>query len=85
MSKLEVFKKQTSQRPKVEYVYYSPPDDLFKRLELLCAQRDIRNDSVEVRNEIVSILDLLLKQNAITLKEHKISCIINGVINLELR
>ncbi len=35
----------------------------------MCGERDIGNDSVEVRNEIVSLLDLLLKQNAITSKE----------------
>ncbi len=45
-------------------------DDLFKRLELSFAGRDLGNDSVEVKNEIVSILDLLSKQNAITSKEH---------------
>lgn len=56
---------------KIQYVYYNNPDDLFKRLELLCAERDIGNDSIELRNEVVSILDLLLKQNVITSNEHK--------------
>jgi len=64
---------------KIQYVYYNSIDDLFKRLELLHAERDIGNDSLEVRNEIFSILDLLLKQNSITSKEHiklysKVSC-----------
>jgi hypothetical protein len=56
----------------VQYVYYNSSDDLFKRLELLCAERDIGNDSIEVRNEISSILDELLKQDEINPKEHKL-------------
>jgi hypothetical protein len=36
----------------------------------LCGERDIGNDSVEVRNKIVNILDLLLKQKAIFSKEN---------------
>jgi hypothetical protein len=39
-------------------------------LELLCGERDIGNGSVEVRNEVVSVLDLLLKQKAITSREN---------------
>ncbi len=38
---------------KAQYVYYNNSDDSFKWLELLCAEKDIGYDSVEVRNEIV--------------------------------
>jgi uncharacterized cysteine cluster protein YcgN (CxxCxxCC family) len=62
-----------------KYVYNNNPDDLFKRLELFCGERDISNDSVEVRNEIVSILDLLLKKNAIL--KNIIYYRVNGVNN----
>jgi hypothetical protein len=51
-------------------INYNNTDDLFKRLELSFAGSDLGNDSVEVNNEIVSILDLLSKQNAITSKEY---------------
>jgi len=63
----------------IQYVYYNNTNDLFKRLELLCVERNIRNDSVEVRNEIVCILDIMLKQNAIL--KNIINCIVNGVNN----
>ena len=55
----------------IEYKYYSSPDELIKRLELLCAERDIGNDSIEVRNEIMSILDILLKSKIIDKAYHK--------------
>jgi hypothetical protein len=55
----------------IQYKYYSSPDELIKRLELLCAERDIGNDSIEVRNEIMSILDILLKSKIIDKAYHK--------------
>ncbi len=55
---------------KIQFVYFNNTDDLIKRLELLCGERDIGNGSVEVRNEVVSVLDLLLKQKAITSREN---------------
>jgi len=55
----------------IEYKYYSSPDELINRLELLCAERDIGNDSIEVRNEIMSILDILLKSNIIDKVDHE--------------
>jgi predicted transcriptional regulator len=55
----------------IEYKYYSSPDELIYRLELLCAERDIGNDSIEVRNEIMSILDLLLKNKIIDKVYHE--------------
>ncbi len=71
----------SSSQPKVQYVYYKKPDDLFKRLELLCGERDIASDSIEVRNEVDSILDVLLKQNASTSYQTNLF-IINGVTNV---
>jgi len=55
----------------IQYKYYSSPDELINRLELLCAERDIGNDSIEVRNEIMSILDILLKSKIIDKAYHK--------------
>jgi hypothetical protein len=55
----------------VSYKYYSSCDELIQRLNLLCGNRDVGNNSPEVRNEIVSILDILLKNKRINSKEHK--------------
>jgi hypothetical protein len=55
----------------IEYKYYSSPDELINRLELLCAERDIGNDSTEVRNEIMAILDILLKSKIIDKVDHE--------------
>ena len=55
----------------IEYKYYSSPDELINRLELLCAERDIGNDSIEVRNEIMAILDILLKNKIIDKVDHE--------------
>ncbi len=55
----------------IQYKYYSSPDELIKRLELLCAERDIGNDSIEVINEIMSILDILLKSKIVDKAYHK--------------
>ena len=56
----------------VSYKYYSSCDELIQRLNLLCGNRDAGNNSREVRNEIVSILDILLKNQYINSKQHKI-------------
>jgi len=56
----------------VSYKYYSSCDELIQRLNLLCGNRDAGNNSREVRNEIVSILDILLKNQYINTKQHKI-------------
>ena len=55
----------------IQYKYYSSPDELINRLELLCAERDIGNDSIEVLNEIMSILDILLKNKIIDKVDHE--------------
>jgi hypothetical protein len=63
----------------VSYKYYSNCDELIQRLNLLCGIKEAGNNSPEVRNEIVSILDILLKNQYINSKKH-IILIINGVI-----
>jgi hypothetical protein len=55
----------------VSYKYYSSCDELIQRLNLLCGNRDAGNNSPIVRNEIVSILDILLENKRINSKEHK--------------
>ena len=56
----------------VSYKYYSSCDELIQRLNLLCGNTEAGNNSPEVRNEIVSILDILLKNQYINSKQHKI-------------
>jgi hypothetical protein len=56
----------------VSYKYYSSCDELIQRLHLLCGITEAGNNSPEVRNEIVSILDILLKDKYIDSKQHKI-------------
>lgn len=53
------------------YRYYSSFDELIMRLNLLCSSREAGNNSQEVINEIVSILDILLNKKLINLKQHK--------------
>jgi gas vesicle protein len=55
----------------INYKYYSSCDELIQRLNLLCGITEAGNNSPEVRNEIVSILDILLKNRNINSKEHK--------------
>src|SRR6266480_1997725 len=55
----------------INYKYYSSCDELIQRLKVLCGSREAGNNSPEVRNEIVSILDILLKNRYINSKEHK--------------
>jgi hypothetical protein len=55
----------------INYRYYSSCDELIQRLNLLCGITEAGNNSSEVRNEIVSILDILLKNRNINSKEHK--------------
>ena len=55
----------------INYKYYSSCDELIQRLKVLCGSREAGNNSPEVRNEIVSILDILLKNRYINAKQHK--------------
>jgi len=45
LQKGEGFKKKKAKM--IQYIHYNNIDDLFKRLELLCGERDIGNDSVK--------------------------------------
>ena len=54
----------------ITYKYYLSCDELIERLNLLCGSKDAGNNSSEVRNEIVSILDILLNHGLIKPKEH---------------
>ncbi len=56
----------------INYKYYSSYDELIQRLKVLCGSREAGNNSPEVKNEIVSILDILLNKDYIKVKEHKI-------------
>jgi hypothetical protein len=47
-------------------------DELIQRLNVLCGSREAGNNSPEVRNEIVSILDILLNEGEIEPEEHKL-------------
>ena len=53
----------------VNYKYYSSCDELIQRLNLLYG---ITEAGPEIRNEIVSILDILLNNKYINTKEHKL-------------
>ena len=56
----------------VNYKYYSSFDELIQRLSLLCGITEAGNNNPEVRNEIVSIIDILFKNKYIDSKQHKL-------------
>jgi hypothetical protein len=56
----------------ISYKYYLSCDELIERLQLLYGSREADNNSPEVRNEIVSILDILLNKEEIKPEEHKL-------------
>jgi hypothetical protein len=56
----------------ISYKYYSSCDELIHRLIVLCGSIEGGNNSPVVRNEIVSILEILLNNSCIDVKEHKI-------------
>jgi hypothetical protein len=56
----------------VSYKYYSSFDELIQRLNLLCGITEAGNNNPEVRNEIVSIIDILFKNKYIDSKQHKL-------------
>jgi hypothetical protein len=77
--RIKLIKKGLNQQSKtqtgsgiVSYKYYSSCDELIQRLNLLCGITEAGNNSPEIRNEIVSILDILLKNQSINSKQHKI-------------
>ena len=56
----------------ITYKYYSTCDELIERLNLLCGSKDAGNNSSVIRNEIVSILDILLNKGVIDKNTHKL-------------
>ena len=50
--------------------FYSSPDELINRLNLLIAGKQAGNNSVELRNEIVEIIDQLFKTKILTNEQH---------------
>jgi hypothetical protein len=62
---------QTQAKLGNNYKYYSNNDELVKRLTLLCWAIEVGNNSIEVKNEIVSILDTLSNIKVINSKERK--------------
>jgi hypothetical protein len=56
----------------ISYKYYSSCDELIHMLIVLCGSREEDNNSPVVRNEIVSILDILFNNSYIDAKERKI-------------
>jgi len=80
--RIKFIKKGLDQQSKVQtgsgivsYKYYSSCDELIQRLNLLCGITKAGNNSpeneIEIRNEIVSILDILLKNRYINAIQHK--------------
>jgi hypothetical protein len=75
--RIKFIKKGLDQQSKVQtglgisYKYYSNCDELIQRLSLLCGNKEAGNNSPDVKNEIVSILDILLKNKRINTNEHK--------------
>ena len=51
-------------------IYYTSPEDLMNRLELLTGTRIAGNTNLEIRNEISEILDHLLKNKEISKKSY---------------
>ena len=51
--------------------YYKTPDELVKRLALLCSTMDAGNNSKRVSNELVEILTTLLNDKIISKREYK--------------
>lgn len=56
----------------ITYKYYTSCDELIEKLNLLCGSKDANNNSPEIRNEIVSILDILLNKGMIDANSHKL-------------
>ena len=51
--------------------YYSSPDELVERLELLISSKQAGKKSKVIDNEIVEILNTLLKENVINKEDYK--------------
>ena len=51
-------------------IYYTSPEDLMKRLNLLTGTRAAGNNNISIQNEISQILDHLLKNEIISKKQY---------------
>jgi hypothetical protein len=51
--------------------YFSSIDELIDRLSLLTASVDAGNTSIDVKNEISEILDILLSKKCLTRQQHQ--------------
>jgi uncharacterized protein YfkK (UPF0435 family) len=63
--KIPIYEKQTGSG------IFSDPNEMVERLDLLIASKNVGNDSIEVYNECVEILDKLLKMKLIKKLDHK--------------
>ena len=54
-----------------EIKYYKSPDELCRRLEVLISSRQAGNDSIDLDNEIVEIIDKLLVDGVIHEEDYK--------------
>ena len=53
-------------------IYYTSPEDLMKRLNLLTGTRAAGNTNISIQNEISEILDHLLKNEKISKKQYDV-------------
>jgi hypothetical protein len=60
-----------SSRHQIESGIFSDPNEMVERLDLLIASKNAGNDSIEVYNECVEILDKLFKMKLIKKSDHK--------------
>ena len=51
-------------------IYYTNPEQLVKRLELLTGSLNAGNTSIQLKNEIYDIIDHLLKLKILTKDKH---------------
>jgi hypothetical protein len=58
-------------QPESDVFYYKNPEDLLSRLDVLKGEIQAGNTNPEVRNQSMTIVDLLLKNRIISKKEHK--------------
>jgi hypothetical protein len=65
------FYEKDSSRQQTGSGIFSDPNEMVERLDLLIASKDAGNDSIEVYNECVEILDKLFKMKLIKKSDHK--------------
>jgi uncharacterized protein YfkK (UPF0435 family) len=65
------FYEKDSSRQQTGSGTFSDPNEMVERLDLLIASKNVGNDSIEVYNECVEILDKLFKMKLIKKSDHK--------------